>query len=249
MIESEFKESLARAEGGSLADQYNVGFYYVSKQEREAAIKYLRLAAEQGHTVAQNFLAALHLSSGWIEKEEGLEWSRRSMAAGNLDGGYLYACFVRDSDPATAANLFTQAAENGNADAQFFLGEMYLRGKGVTRDNRIAQMWVTRAVQNNSAQARERHFNTESGIGNFDKIEKLAQEGKALAALRHVNHLWQVGRFEEALAWLRKLSEQNYAEALNRLSQLYRSGNGVDQSDEIADSFLMRALDAENHPT
>ncbi len=46
-----------------------------------------------------------------------------------------------------AADAFQAMAEQGNARAQFFLGEMYLNGSGVPRDYALAFKWASAAAE------------------------------------------------------------------------------------------------------
>ena len=48
-------------------------------------------------------------------------------------------------DDAEAVRLYRQAAEQGNADAQFNLGVMYLDGDGVPQDDAEAMRWFRQA--------------------------------------------------------------------------------------------------------
>ncbi len=46
-----------------------------------------------------------------------------------------------NGDYATALREWTPLAEQGDADAQFNLGQMYFNGQGVLQDNIYAHMW------------------------------------------------------------------------------------------------------------
>ena len=52
----------------------------------------------------------------------------------------------RDGDYATVLEQAVPAAENGKADAQYYLGLMYLNGHGVAQDDRQAYMWFDLAT-------------------------------------------------------------------------------------------------------
>src|SRR5260370_2462702 len=57
----------------------------------------------------------------------------------------------QQSDYAAAFKEFTPLAEQGNADAQLFLGKMYMMGQGVLRDPDQAIKWLkASAVQGNA---------------------------------------------------------------------------------------------------
>ena len=49
-------------------------------------------------------------------------------------------------DDAKAVKWYRKAAEQGNADAQFFLGFMYDAGRGVPQDDAQAHMWYNLAA-------------------------------------------------------------------------------------------------------
>ena len=48
---------------------------------------------------------------------------------------------------ATALREWRPLADEGDLDAQFYLGEMHLRGKGGDRDFKKASEWVAKAAQ------------------------------------------------------------------------------------------------------
>lgn len=52
-----------------------------------------------------------------------------------------------------AAGLFRSAAESGSAEAQYQLGNLYVLGRGVTKDEAKARQWFEQAVQQNHAGA------------------------------------------------------------------------------------------------
>ena len=64
--------------------------------------------------------------------------------AGPLEDGD--AAYER-GDYATAVRLWRPLAEQGNADAQFILGQMYNTGRGVSQDHAEAVKWYRRAAE------------------------------------------------------------------------------------------------------
>ena len=54
-----------------------------------------------------------------------------------------------------AAKWYTQAAENGNTDAQRNLGTMYYMGHGVAQDNGLAYGWYYVASKNGNSKAED----------------------------------------------------------------------------------------------
>ena len=52
-----------------------------------------------------------------------------------------------------AVKWYTKAAEQGNADAQFNLANMYFNGQGVPQDYKQAVKWYTKAAEQGDADA------------------------------------------------------------------------------------------------
>jgi TPR repeat protein len=57
-------------------------------------------------------------------------------------------------DAAKAVELFKQAADQGNVDAQNNLGVMYYSGEGVPRDSDKAKEWFTKAAAQGNEDAK-----------------------------------------------------------------------------------------------
>lgn len=58
------------------------------------------------------------------------------------------------ADVARAIRLYCKAANQGHADAQYYLGWLYSRGRGVKRDDALAAAWLKKAASQNHPQAR-----------------------------------------------------------------------------------------------
>jgi uncharacterized protein len=54
-----------------------------------------------------------------------------------------------------AADVVSPAADQGRAEAQFFLGNMYVKGQGVPEDYVFAHMWFTLAAAKGDEGAKE----------------------------------------------------------------------------------------------
>jgi predicted aspartyl protease len=97
------------------------------------------------------------------------------------------------------------AAQQGKADAQLLLGEMYKNGHGVTQDYREAVKWYRLAAQQGSAGA-------QYSLGSlYEKGQGVAQD------------------YREAVKWHRPAAQQGWAGAQYRLGILYEKGQGVAQ--------------------
>ena len=70
--------------------------------------------------------------------------------AGDFEDGMQ---FVLSKDYARAVQSFRKAAEDGNADAQFNLGVMYSKGRGVEQDYARAAHWYRKAAEQDDVPA------------------------------------------------------------------------------------------------
>jgi hypothetical protein len=146
---------------------------YIRPFLHKTAVKWYRLAAEQGNVAAQY----------------------------NLDLMYAKGQGVPQYDK-TAVKWWTLAAKQGNADAQSALGFMYHKGEGVPQDNKTAVKWYKLAAKQGDADAQSNLNKIKSrlvskGIDDclFDEIKKVTgPETKKIventAAISWRKNLW-----------------------------------------------------------
>ena len=120
------------------------------------------------------------------------------------------------------SELFPRARQ-GDAEAQFRLGEMWATGKGGSRSSRAAFDYYRDAVQQGHAAAQFRVGNMyESGTGVSDSSEAAKWRHKA-AEQGHAGAQYTLGQMcddnshdQEAFQWYHKAAEQGHAEAQYR---------------------------------
>ena len=116
-----------------------------------ADIETLRKDAEGGDVLAQMRLAqAYALGTGVPQSyEQTASWLRKAADSGSPDGQFWLGVMYRDSlvapDPVQMAQLFRKAAEQGYAQAQANLGNLYFTGTGVVQDYVEAHKWLNLA--------------------------------------------------------------------------------------------------------
>jgi hypothetical protein len=106
-------------------------------------------------------------------------------------------------DYQTAYRLLKPLAESGRADAQFAIGNMYYRGKGVSQDYTEAMRWFRKAAEQNLAVAQ--HY-----------LGEMYYEGKGVPQ-----------DFGQADMWNRRAAEQGYVLAQGLRGDMYFSGKGL----------------------
>lgn len=128
----------------------------------------------------------------------------------------------KKGDYVTAVDLYRQAAEQGYADAQNGLGNMYFMGQGVPQDDAEAVKW----------------------------FRKAAEQGNTLA-LSNLASSYYLGRgviqdYEEAVKWYRKAAEQGDLFAQLQLGNMYSSGLNVPKDDVEAIKWYRMAAEQGN---
>ncbi|MDR2875906.1 MAG: sel1 repeat family protein, partial [Methylobacillus sp.] len=156
-------------------------------------------------------------------------------------GFYAPVCAAEPSasEPSAATtDSIRKQAEQGNAQAQYDLGEMYEWGMhGVERDYAQALFWYRKAAEQGQYLADrkvslvEEKWRNALGDAELPALRALAKNGNAFAqyelGLRYESG-WDVAQDEAAAAeWYRKAAEQGDREAAAGLGSLYADGRGV----------------------
>ena len=129
-------------------EEYRLGDY-------AEAVKWYRMAAEQGHAVAQHNLGFMYAEGQGVPQDyaEAFRWYRMAAEQGDADAqfqlGSMYEIGIGVSkDNAETVRLWRKAAELGHADAQHYLASRYHSGSGVLQDfTEAARLWHMAAVQ------------------------------------------------------------------------------------------------------
>jgi tetratricopeptide (TPR) repeat protein len=122
-------------------DEFSNGERAYAAGEYAEAVKWYRLAAEQGDAVAQFNLGNMYNNGEGVPQKsaEAVKWYRLAAEQGyavaqfNLGNMYRIGNGVPEND-AEALKLYRLAAEQGDAQAQVNLGFIYDNGRGVPQD-------------------------------------------------------------------------------------------------------------------
>ncbi|MCH8491515.1 MAG: hypothetical protein LAT81_16550 [Oceanicaulis sp.] len=158
-------------------------------------------------------------------------------------------------DYAEAMIWFRRAAEQEHAVAQFYLGNMYLFGRGVDRDYSEAVHWYRLAAEQGDSLAQKelgRFYLIGRGVPQ-DHAEaviwfrRAAEQGnlRAHIFLGNMYELGQGGRqdYAEAVHWYRLAAEQGDSLAQQELGYMYMKGRGVRQDYSKALHLFRNAAD------
>lgn len=116
------------------------------KNKMTAEAKALLQAAEQGDAKAQFQLGYCFFNGHSVEKneEEAVKWYTKAAEQGFPFAQYRLYGITK-----------IREAEKGNADAQFELGDCYLYGDCVEKNEAEAVKWFTKAAEQGQAEAQE----------------------------------------------------------------------------------------------
>jgi TPR repeat protein len=118
--------------------------------------------------------------------------------------------FQRCGDSTETAKWFRKAAEQGDADAQGWLGFMYDMGEGVQKDSTEAAKWYRKAAE-------QGHAHSQFSLGEmYDGGRGVTQD------------------YAEAAKWYRKAADQGDLWAQFNLGLMYQQGDGVPQDYVLA---------------
>ena len=118
---------------------------------------------------------------------------------------------------ASAVEAFKGLAEMGDAEARFYLADMFYGGEGIQQDYVQAASWYQRAAE-------QGHINAQFNLASLYLIGKGVKQS-----------------FVEASKWYRRAADQGDAEAQTNLAVMYFKGEGVKQDRVQAYRWLVIA--------
>jgi TPR repeat protein/S1-C subfamily serine protease len=199
--------------------------YNANNDSADLNLDLLAAAYTKGDGVPKNVPRAINIYKKLIES------SSRFSILGEIDPGCRADELARiyregdgvPKDMAEAAKWYRKAAEQGDADAQFWLGWAYEMGKGVETNIVGAVKWYRKAAEQGNADA-------QFALG------CVYQDGGGVPK-----------NFSEAIKWYRKAAEQGTTAAEDRLGSMYQNGQGVPQDYSEALKWYRKAAEQGDH--
>lgn len=161
---------------------------------------------------------------------------------------------VNTGDYATALQLLGTLVDQDNAQAERFLGIMYVKGQGVPQDYAIAMRWLRLAADKGLADAQnELGFLYQQGLGVARNeaeavkwFRRAADQGGLAVAQDNLADCYVLGLgvpqdFDQALKWYRIAADQGSSYAENVMGVAYEHGFHVAQDDAEAFRWYRRA--------
>ena len=158
-------------------------------------------------------------------------------------------------DYAKALKYYQYAAEKNDNHAQFRLGYMYDKGKGVTQNYAETVKWYLKAANQGNVSAQynigimyEKGYGVKQDYSEANKwFQKAAEQGNTSAQYSlGVNYYFGKGitqNYTEAFNWLLKAAESGDADSQNNVGVMYKNGQGVKQDYSEALKWYTKASD------
>jgi hypothetical protein len=173
------------AEAGDMMAQYLMAQSRMDRQQYAEALRWYRLAAEQGHNISQAVLASLLQQGIGTDRDEVMAqtWLRQAAANGHSGARMHIALSLLTQDASEAqkrqgAILLAATADQGDAEAQAAYGMMLYEGT-VLPENRVQGLvWLYLAKQAGHANATS-HYHSVAPTHSksvLDKVELIARE-------------------------------------------------------------------------
>ncbi|MFZ2636769.1 MAG: tetratricopeptide repeat protein [Rectinemataceae bacterium] len=181
----DIKTLTKNAEKGDAKAQYSLGMKYYAGEgvasNPELAFKWFEKAAAQGNADAQTALGIQYFNGDGVAKNihEALVRFEAAAEKKNLDAqlnlGWIYGHTDGFLDPKKSAKYYGMAAAQGDAEAQYLYGLMYLNGEGVGKDAVKASEWLRKSALQGKVEAQSALGDLyENGKGvKLDKVEAL----------------------------------------------------------------------------
>ena len=256
------------ADKGIAEAQINLGMMFENGQgvlqDFKEAVRWYRLAADQGLTKAQEKLNFLlknkpreNPQSSFMESENNpanitSDDTRNDLSASESFHTALNAFNKNEFD--IAYQLFFELADKGIAEAQINLGMMYENGQGVSQDFKEAVRWYRLAADQELTKAQYNlglMYAQGKGVDKdpiqASKWYRLAADQGLIQAQTTLASMYHEGdgvlkNYEAASKLYRLAAEQGDADAQYKLGLMYSNGEGISQDNKEATKWFQLAV-------
>jgi TPR repeat protein len=230
------------AEGGDVKAQIALGLRYEEgksvRPNNAEALKWLHLAAKSENVEAIYQLGAKYRRDK--NDKEALKWFK--LAA---EKGHEYAKAILEGLPEEDA--IKGAAENGNAEAQYKLGQKYDSKQKFVEALKFYKLAAAQGQLEAAKTLGSRYCSGWGGV-EIDRAEgirwyRIAAEKGDIETQCELGMIYDyLGAYNEALQWYKIAADQENVMAMSRIGVLYQYGRGVEQNDAEAVKWYRSAL-------
>ncbi len=255
--------NLMPAEELNLA-QFSLGQIYADKSsiiyDEDKKLAYYALAAKNGHREAKNLVKELYKNEPYSnpdsEQYQTFLLAEEGNAKAQYELGLLYwedneldefHSYTREQKK-KALEWIEKSANQNYVEAQIKLGDIYLDGEYVSRDEnriKIAVEWYEKAANKGNTEAQYklaeryyRSYDVKNHVKALSWYEKSANQGNVDAQFR-AGYMYHSGEgtvinYTKAFNWYTKSANQGHAVAYNNLGVMYADGHGRAKNNVIA---------------
>lgn len=148
------EDYLRHPESYSGEELYRAGVFCLNHNREQAGIEWLERAVEHGEPRAYTELGCCYMNGKGVESDKKLavNYFKKAFANDEPQGTYMLAecCAAlakEEKDFAAAAKIYGKAAKLGERRAQAKLGQCFLNGVGVKKNEEAAFRWLSKAVE------------------------------------------------------------------------------------------------------
>ncbi|GBB92301.1 hypothetical protein RclHR1_00020004 [Rhizophagus clarus] len=166
---------------------------------------------------------------------------------------YRYGCGTEVNNK-KAFEIFEKVAQNGNAIAQYYLGELYIEDNNEVKAFECYKESADKGFSESQFQIGMCYF---KGIGTeidktkaIENIKESAEKRESGCAQNYLGELYELGRdvnkdLKQAVYWYRKAAENGCTVAEYNLGKCYENGNGVEKDERKAFEYYRKSADHE----
>lgn len=203
---------------GKAEDQAKLADFYLDGFKKESheqlAVSWYLMAANKGSTYSKYMISILYQLGVGLPQDlsESVNWYKKASEAKDSSAAKIQvakrylAPISLIHDVKQAYVWMESAANDGNSEAQYLLGDMYLQGRGVEKSELEAITWYGKAAEQNVAYA-------QYSLG-----------------VMYYNGQGTTQNLQEAYKWLENAGLQGHSEAQYLLGRMYEQGFGVEKS-------------------
>ena len=217
--------------------------------------KYLRKAREAGEVEASYRLALLAIKEKKTEK--AVEYLSEGVKKQHIESLKTLAGIVieQNQDVEFARKLLKDAADQGDADAMYYLASLDLEFSPQERKDEIVS-WIQKAADKEHPPAMTKlaefyltGFGVEKDTGKATGLYEKAAAFKYMKAVETLGHLYLSGQYvqkdlKKALTYLFDAASLGSTKSLVSLSAMYFNGEGVEKNNDEGFKLLEEAVRA-----
>lgn len=228
--------------GSAVAQRLLANYYYYEAGNDGKALEWYIKAAEGGDCEAMVEAADIYSYKDDVEAQKTLllKAAEQNYVDAEIDLGILYHSYETDDgnfEYDKALYWYKRAADHGSDTACSYVGEMYLNGEGVEKDEKQAFEWFKKAHERGSVSGTTLYAkcfmeglgvaqDKAKGIELYTRAARYDSDAQYALGLCYLEGDGVKRDLDKAVSYLEKAANNNIVseEAKNKLADLYNSG-------------------------